>query len=240
MVLLVLIVDVWGQQGGALGIREVKTSGTSCTGSSAVARSQRVRSSVTAMGTLVATLFVEVRDHCGDSQPQADCLEGIHGVSIEQEGEHQRQDLAAETDQRTVQGTELGDRHENKHLSKGTRQAKNDQRESSLFDGVQKLIQSIRGHQHTERDNCLAKLNVVHEIKWFDVVLTHQLVLVCPSGTVETQRDREHDGAQQKRVRFGVISFFVRGAAAAHEETHTGSDNNNVDVLHQFVTFAQN
>lgn len=63
-----------------------------------------------------AYLFVEVGDHGGDGERETHSLEGVHGVPVEQEGQAQGQDLAAQADQRAVQSAELGDRHEHEHL----------------------------------------------------------------------------------------------------------------------------
>lgn len=61
-------------------------------------------------------LLPEVGDHRSNGQQEPQTLEGVESVAIEHKRQHQRQDLAEQTNQSTVQRTKLIDCNEDKHL----------------------------------------------------------------------------------------------------------------------------
>ena len=194
------------------------------------------------MPTAVSTSFLalpspEVHHHGTDGNDKAGKLRTVELVAVEVDTGHEGRYLPCQTNDRTGEGTELGNGHKDKDLAHGTGQAEGYQQEPHVLTHLDEEMDLVEHEQTDAGQDRFAQLNVVHQVERTHGMDAHQLILVRTGATIEAQRDEEEEdakglgGGRQTIVVVVAATLLALAAAAPHEEADSGHDEADIDVL---------
>mmetsp|Transcript_720 Transcript_720/g.2015 ORF Transcript_720/g.2015 Transcript_720/m.2015 type:complete len:218 (-) Transcript_720:328-981(-) len=165
---------------------------------------------------LLALLSPKVHHHRTDGNDETGKLRAVELVAIEVDTGHEGRYLPRQTNDRTGEGTKLGNGHKDEHLAHGTGQSEGHEQESHILTHLDEEMDLVENEQADASQDRLPELNVVHEVERPHGMDAHQLVLVGTGATIKAQRDEEEENAKCLRgCRQAIVVVVLGGTLLA-------------------------